>query len=48
MLDEENPRPSRIVFQDKEREDQGCSTQEILISGVVDGVEHENDPTSEY
>ena len=40
MLDEENPRPSRIVFQDKEGEEQGPSAQGT-------SVDHGNDPTDD-
>ena len=47
MLDEENPRPSRNVFQDGEREDQGLSAPGTLIPGVVvDHAEDRNRPTS--
>ena len=48
MLDEENPGPSQIVFQDKEREGQGLHAQETSIpSTVVGDSEHENNPTSD-
>ena len=47
MLDEGNPGPSQIVFQDKKGEDQGLPTPETSIPGVVDGTEHSNNRTSD-
>ena len=48
MLDENNPGPSRIVF-DNKSEDQGLHAPETSIpSGVIDhGTEHRSDPASE-
>jgi len=47
-LDEEDPRASRIVFRDKEREDEGTPAQAALTSGaVIGGDEQGNDPTGE-
>ena len=48
MLDEENPRPARIIFQDKGGEDQGPLAPGTSTPGVVvDGAERGSDPTSD-
>jgi len=46
-LDEKNPRASRIVFFDKERDGQGDPVQEASTSGAVIGSEQGNGLTSE-
>jgi hypothetical protein len=47
-LDEKNPRPSRIVLNDKKNEDRGPPAPETSTLGVVaDGTGHGNDPASE-
>ena len=47
-LDEENPRPSQIVFKDKEREGQGPLAPGTSIPGVVvDSAERGSDPTND-
>jgi len=48
-LDENDTRASRIVFQDKKREDQGLSVPGTSTAGaLVGGGEHGDDPTGEY
>ena len=47
MLDDKDPRTSRIVFQDNKSEDQGLPAPGTSIPGIVDGTGHRNDPTSE-
>jgi len=46
-LDEKDPRISRIVFCDKEREDQGAPVQEASTSGAVIGGEQGSGLTGE-
>ena len=45
VLDENDARASRIVFQDKKGEDQGSPAQK---TSTVDGTGHGNDPKSEF
>jgi len=48
-LDEEDPRASRIVFGDKESENQRAPVQEASMSGaIIEGGGRDNGLTGEY